>query len=74
MNESTTTKRGRPPVTRERILDLIRQHGPASPKGIEAITDGEISRQRAWQVMKEAVAEGSLRELPLATGAYALAE
>lgn len=76
----TMAKRGRPPELRERIIEIIREHGPATPSGIERLTSAEgyegdaISRQNAGKSMKAALRDNALIMLPLANGTYALPE
>ena len=69
-SDMSSNTRGPEGATRARIVELIREKGPARPVGIETATGGEISQRLARKIMKKAVEYGELYELELAAGTY----
>lgn len=56
----------------DEIVHLAGSYGPVSPKGVEAQTDGRVSRQNAWNAIQRLVRDNILTECPAAPGAYML--
>lgn len=57
----------------EELVELAAKHGPLSPKGVENLTEGRITRQNAWNALKRGVRDDAFIECPGAPGTYLLA-
>ena len=58
--------------TRDKILSYAAKHGAVSPQGVTSLSDGVVSRQNAWNIIKRLENEGLLMECQGAPGAYIL--